>query len=252
MGCSERSARGRWKSSFKYLPRRHRVRVISSSTLQHFANPGDSPEYITIAFKAAESEDADVKLYYNDYNIDNDWSVAPPVPSGSVFRYHHIQHRNAHYGHACRNTIVTNKIEGAKCLINMVREQGGKVDGIGLQGHYVYNSTPSADKLANIMDGFAELDLDIAITELDIRMDFANINEATAAKQAQGYADVLTACRDTERCVGITLWDFTDKYSWVTTVLERFGSAHPWDSNLVLKQQVWDAMMRGWGAAASC
>ena len=141
---------------------------------------------------------------------------------------------------------IANKIDGAKCLITMVRTHGGEVNGIGLQGHFVYNSTPSAERLQTIMQGFAEMDLDIAITELDVRMDFANINEATIEQQARGYHDVVAACRDTERCKGITLWDFTDKYSWVPSVIKGFGSAHLYDNQMVRKQKIWEAIMAGW------
>jgi endo-1,4-beta-xylanase len=197
-----------------------------------------------------------VKLYYNDYNIDNDWSAAPPVPSQGSF--HHMpqyatrqEPNNFSYCRSRsdqdRNRPTSQKIEGAKCLIDMVREAGSKIDGIGLQGHYVYNTTPSASRLADIMQGFADMDLDIAITELDIRMDFFNINEYTISQQAQGYADVLTACRFNERCVGVTIWDFSDRYSWVTSVIEGFGSALPWDTSMVLKEKIWVAIMRGWG-----
>lgn len=128
----------------------------------------------------------------------------------------------------------------------MIRAGGGKVDGVGLQGHFVYNATPSADKLARIMQGFADLNLDVAITELDIRMDMTNINEATINQQAQGYHDVIAACRDTARCKGVTIWDVTDKYSWVPAAITGFGSAHVWDSQLVRKQKIWDAIMRAW------
>jgi endo-1,4-beta-xylanase len=96
----------------------------------------------------------------------------------------------------------------------MVRAQGARIDGIGLQGHYVYNATPSVDTLLTILNGFAAMNLDVAFTELDIRMDLSNINDHTTALQAQGYANIMAACRDVERCVGITLWDFADRYSW--------------------------------------
>ena len=96
------------------------------------------------------------------------------------------------------------------------------------------------------------MDLDVAITELDIRMDFANINDDTIEQQARGYGDVIAACRDTERCVGVTIWDFTDKYSWVPEVIKGFGSAHMWDNQLRLKQKIWDAVMTAWEGDGSC
>lgn len=96
----------------------------------------------------------------------------------------------------------------------MIRAYGARIDGMGLQGHYVYNSTPTSTTLASVMSDFAAMDLDVAITELDIRMDLSNINPSTTELQSQGYANVVTACKNTPRCVGITLWNFSDAYSW--------------------------------------
>ena len=102
-------------------------------------------------------------------------------------------------------------------LITMiqVRSGGGKIDGMGLQGHYVYDNVPSTNTLRKILNEFANMNLDVAITELDIRMNFGNINDYTAQMQVDGYANVMAACRDVYRCVGVTLWGFTDRTSWV-------------------------------------
>jgi len=93
------------------------------------------------------------------------------------------------------------------------------------------------------MNGFTALDVDVAITELDIRMYMNNISVAAQTQQANGYGNAIKSCISVQRCVGITIWDFTDYYSWVPSTFPSWGSALPWDSNMVKKEMVYSAMM---------
>ena len=55
----------------------------------------------------------------------------------------------------------------------------------------------------------------------------------TAAKlqqQKDDYEKVVRACRNVPRCIGITIWDYTDKYSWVEGWFDGEGAALPWDA----------------------
>ena len=52
--------------------------------------------------------------------------------------------------------------------------------------------------------------MDIAITELDIRMTLPS-TDALLAQQETDYQTVVSACEAVEGCIGVTLWDFTDK-----------------------------------------
>ena len=72
-----------------------------------------------------------------------------------------------------------------------------------------------------------DLKVDIAITELDIRMTLPETPEKLQ-QQADNYASVTKACMNVERCVGITLWQYTDKYSWVPAWFSKQGSPLPW------------------------
>ncbi|MGW6568889.1 endo-1,4-beta-xylanase [Streptomyces sp. NPDC054975] len=55
------------------------------------------------------------------------------------------------------------------------------------------------------------------------------------ATQATWYADYVKACLSVEKCVGVTIWDDTDKYSWIPSVFPGEGAALPYDENLLPK-----------------
>ncbi|KAF1948202.1 endo-1,4-beta-xylanase precursor [Byssothecium circinans] len=171
--------------------------------------------YIPIAFAAASAADPSVKLYYNDYNIDT---------AGS-------------------------KSSGAQRIVKLIKQYGAKIDGVGQQAHLIVGSSPSVSSWTANMNAFTALDVDVAITELDIR----TTTPATAAavtRQATDYANAVLGCKSVARCVGITIWDFTDKYSWIPSVFAGQGAALPWDENLVKKDQVYNAILNAWGTGS--
>ncbi|KAF8659473.1 hypothetical protein AX16_001840 [Volvariella volvacea WC 439] len=154
--------------------------------------------YIDVALRAARAADPSTKLYINDYNIDG----------------------------------LSSKSTGMVNLIKDLKARGVPVDGVGIQAHLIVGAVPSTFR--QNLEQFAALGVEVAITELDIRMPLP----ATTAKldqQRKDYQAVAAACRAVPACVGITTWDFTDKYSWVPGVFPGQGAALPWDGNLVKK-----------------
>jgi endo-1,4-beta-xylanase len=154
------------------------------------------PGYIADALRWAREADPTVKLYLNDYNIE---AIGPKSDA-----YHR--------------------------LAQELKAQGVPLDGIGLQTHlalqYGYPST-----LEDNLRRFERLGLDTALTEVDIRM-YLPATDEKLAEQARWYADVTRACLAVKRCVGITLWDWTDRYSWIPDFFEGEGAALPWDEDL--------------------
>ncbi|KAF1996030.1 glycoside hydrolase family 10 protein [Amniculicola lignicola CBS 123094] len=163
--------------------------------------------YLPISFRLAAAADPTSKLYYNDYNLE--------------------------YGGP--------KHEGALRIVKLVQSYGIKIDGVGLQGHLVTEktptqteSTPSVEVLTKVLKDYADLGVDSAYTELDIRMNTpSNANKLNV--QAAAYGRVAQSCINVERCVGITLWGVSDKYSWVPQTFSGEGDAMLWNNNFQKK-----------------
>jgi endo-1,4-beta-xylanase len=69
--------------------------------------------------------------------------------------------------------------------------------------------------------------------------------ESELAQQANVYHDMLDACLALTRCVGLTTWGFTDRYSWITNPATRFsgfGRALPFDASYQPKP-AYDALL---------
>ncbi|ROW13163.1 hypothetical protein VPNG_04870 [Cytospora leucostoma] len=157
--------------------------------------------YIPLAFSAAAAADPDAKLYYNDYNIEY---------SGT-------------------------KATAAVSLIKLVQAAGAKIDGVGLQGHFIVGSTPSASTLTSQLNTYVALGLEAAFTELDVRFSSLPPTSAGLAQQATDYGSVVSACLAVDGCVGITVWDFDDAYSWIPSTFSGQGDACLYWANLTTK-----------------
>ncbi|KAF3353299.1 Cutinase [Verticillium dahliae VDG1] len=164
-------------------------------------------DYIPLAFKPARAADPNAKLYYNDYNCDR----------------------------------PGRKATGAQNLIRMVRDAGAPIDGMGLQGHMTTGQIGSLATLTENLRAFANLNVDVANTELDM---VARSGSSQFQKQATDWATVVQACLAVARCVGITGWGFTDAHTWI-------GGGNPliWDASYQ-KKPAYNAILTAWGSSS--
>jgi endo-1,4-beta-xylanase len=147
-------------------------------------------DFVSMAFKAASEADPAAKLYINDYNIEG----------------------------------KNSKSTGLYNLVAKLKNASVPIHGVGFQAHFSGGQIPS-DFQANLQR-FADLGLDVAITELDIK------NGGAA-----DWAKVFTTCKAVTRCVGVTIWGVIDKYSWITS-----GSPLVFDNNYAPKAAIHDAI----------
>jgi len=111
-------------------------------------------------------------------------------------------------------------------LVKRLKARGTPIDGVGVQGHLIVGQIPSTIK--QNFEQFASLGVEVAITELDIRMRLP-ATSALLSQQAKDYQSVIGACLAVKGCIGVTVWDWTDKYSWIPGVFSGEGAALPWD-----------------------
>lgn len=147
-------------------------------------------DYIRIAFETAAAADPDVKLYYNDYNIET---------AGA-------------------------KATAALDIVKTLQAAGTKIDGVGFQGHFIVGSSPSKASLVSNLEAFTALGVEVALTELDIRMTLPSTT-ALLTQQSTDYENAVGACVAVANCVGVTVWDFDDKVSLFSTVLDFFTNS---------------------------
>jgi endo-1,4-beta-xylanase len=166
------------------------------------------PDYVAIALRAAQAADPGAKLYVNDYNVETDGP----------------------------------KMRALYDLVASLKRAGAPIDGVGLQSHFVAGAAPK--DLGAVMDEFAALGVDVAITELDMRIRLP-VDLKSLATQAADYAAVVGACRATPRCVGVTTWGVTDDHSWIPSFFSGYGAALLFDENYRPKPAV-GTMLRAW------
>jgi endo-1,4-beta-xylanase len=169
-------------------------------------------DYVAIALHAARAADPEAKLYINDYNVE----TAGP------------------------------KMQALYDLIASLKGDGVPIDGVGLQSHFVAGATPG--DFGAVLQKFASLGVDVAVTELDLRVRLPTDDKALAA-QADDYASVVRACRETPRCVGVTTWGITDDRSWVPSFFSGYGAALPFDEKYQPKPAV-AAIIEGFAGKA--
>ncbi|MDC2947252.1 MULTISPECIES: endo-1,4-beta-xylanase [Streptomyces] len=155
---------------------------------------GLGADYIAQALTAARAADPAAKLYINDYNVE---------------------------GVNAKSTALYN-------LVKDLKARGVPIDGVGLQAHLILGQVPAT--FQQNIQRFADLGLDVAVTELDIRMQ-TPATDAKLAQQRTEYEAVFKACVAVSRCTGVTVWGFTDSDSWIPDTFPGEGAATPYDAN---------------------
>jgi endo-1,4-beta-xylanase len=150
--------------------------------------------YIADALRTAHAADPAAKLYLNDYNIE-----ATGAKSNAMYS-----------------------------LVQSLIAQGVPIDGVGFESHFILGQVPATMR-ANLAR-FAALGVDVAVTELDDRVQLP-ASSANLTQQADDYAAVVDDCLAVSRCVGVTQWGVGDADSWIPSAFPGYGAATMYDDN---------------------
>lgn len=153
------------------------------------------PKYVEYAFRYAHAADPDAKLYYNDMGIG--------LP-----------------GHPATLGVLR--------MVADLKRKGVPIHGIGIQAHMSTRYHLSQSQVADTMRRVAELGLDVAITEMDVRINSPGTPAQRLEDQRRVYEGVARACRAQPRCTSFTTWGISDKHSWLgqSAVPLAFDSAY--------------------------
>jgi endo-1,4-beta-xylanase len=152
-------------------------------------------DYIELAFRIARAADPNVKLYYNDYVHTNDLKA-------EVIR-----------------KMILDINDRYK------RETGGSrnlIEGVGLQSHF-NEFTVNIRNERSILDKYASLGIEIAITELDVastrflqsyRLDTV-MSERDQITQGRLYAQLFQLYKEYSNHIShVIIWGTNDHISW--------------------------------------
>ncbi|MGB2819943.1 MAG: endo-1,4-beta-xylanase [Phycisphaerae bacterium] len=179
-------------------------------------------DFVLKAFEFAHQADPNVELYYNDYNIELDY-----------------------------------KRDRALRLIRQIKAAGLRIDGVGIQGHWMLGS-PSVAEIERGIRAYTAEGLKVMITEMDIdvlprrRRGGADLNaterqglnpyraglpDDVQEKLAQRYGDLFGLFMRYPQITRVTLWGTSDGDTWLNNFPVRGRTNHPmlFDRRLRLK-----------------
>ncbi len=167
-------------------------------------------DYIEKAFEFARAAAPDAELYYNDYNIEE------PGKRAKALR-----------------------------LVRSLQARGGRIDAIGIQGHWNLHH-PAPATIADAIREFHATGLKVLITELDVDVlprttsgaDLVSVEEgpnpypeglpAEVQQQlAARYREIFTALLRPPGVAMITFWGSDDGHTWLNDYPVKRRTNHP-------------------------
>jgi len=146
-------------------------------------------DYVELAFAWAHQVAPDAELMLNEYGADFiGQSTSGPFKANRFYKF-----------------------------VKGLREKGVPINAVGLQFHLTLDEDrPDVASIENNFARYAGLGVKVYVTELDIKVK-EPVTEKKLSDQAALYAMVMSTALNSTNCAGVSVWDYSDKYSWITT-----------------------------------
>ena len=153
---------------------------------------GIGPEYIDLAFIWAHEADPEAKLIFNEFSAEE-----IGIKSNAVYD-----------------------------LVEGLQQRGVPIHGVGLQMHKALNNKPNVSEIAKNVARLGKLGLEVQITEMDIAIiDQPGVDLQTQLQeQAKIYGESVKMCVAAKNCTAIVFWGFSDRYTWMTSLMGQGGT----------------------------
>jgi endo-1,4-beta-xylanase len=168
-------------------------------------------DYISVAFNAAYEKVPTATLILNDYGTTN-----------------------------------TTKRECIYTVVQDLKAQGVPISGIGMQMH-VNVDNPSPAAIEATIERFAELGVEVHITELDVSVytdnttSYDTVPEELLIQQGYRYYDLFEVFkRQADHIGSVTFWGMADDHTWLTDrPIPRVDAPMPFDQQQQAKYAYW-------------
>ncbi|MEM6295524.1 MAG: endo-1,4-beta-xylanase [Myxococcota bacterium] len=179
--------------------------AFRSDSIWAAVDAADGPAaYIERAFHAAHAADPDAQLLINDFGVEFG-------PKGDALF----------------------------ALVDQLKADGVPIHGVGFQSHYdtSWTSVPTQAQISAMMQRYADIGIDVHITELDVRTP----TPVTAAERELAdsfYQRLASACFTAPNCTTLTSWAISSANSWIST-LPGYAPYHAFDDDLRPERAYW-------------
>lgn len=159
--------------------------------------------YFSKLFKWAREENPNVKLFYNDYGIEE-------------------------FG-TSKNNMMRSMVKNLKTQFN------APIDGVGLQSHFRLENMTSSfiEKFGNTIDDLGNNGFIANLTELDIRI-CDGISQGVE-DQKNAYREIISTAFSRSNCNTVLIWGSSDIDSWIPIHYPDCGQATPHNENFEKK-----------------
>jgi endo-1,4-beta-xylanase len=152
------------------------------------------PEYIEMAFHWAHEADPAALLFYNDHSGEGSGRKADAIFD----------------------------------LVAGMKEAGVPIHGVGLEMHLRVDRYPDPLSIAENIQRYAAIGLEVHVTEMDVAIPIP-VTPEEFRLQAEVYREIVRVCLEAPNCTALVVWGFSDRQSWVPYFMEKLDEATLFD-----------------------